>query len=160
MSHKWFFDEAVTSARTPLTFSTRKRRASETPRQKHDDTSSQEPTAIEKRQDESNLHRDPLANRTFPGNRSIGIRGLSLLWLEEMGLWERRAQPSLGSGGPPAWKNLEKPAAAVVVAVVEPKWALVSDEVGRWSTRTGRGWSEWTLWLLRGPSNEGTPRSR
>lgn len=72
-----------------------------------------------------------------------------------MGLRERRAQPSRGSGGPPAWRYLGKLVAAAVAAVAAARgqrWALGSDEVGGESTRTGRGWSEWTLWLLRGPS--------
>lgn len=40
-----------------------------------------------------------------------------------------------------------------VAAVMEQKWVLGSGEAGGEPTRTGRGWSEWTLWLLRGPSD-------
>lgn len=69
--------------------------------------------------------------------------------------WERRGQPSRGLEGPPAWKNLGRLGfdGVGVAAVMEQKWVLESDEVGEEPTRTGRGWSEWTLWLLRGPSD-------
>lgn len=151
MSHKWFFDESVTSARAPL--NTKKMPSLENPKTKHDNTSSREPTAIEKTTRRSNVHKDPLGYRIFPDNHSIDSRGLCLLW-EEMEWWERRGQPSRGLEGPPAWKNLGRLGfdGVGVAAVMEQKWVLGNDEVGEESTRTGRGWSEWTLWLLRGPS--------
>lgn len=83
ISHKWFFDElVVTSAKAPQhekcpasINSQDKNTTTRLPLSNRHSTTSL--LLISKQHCGVNIHIAPLANRTFPGTRSIGSRGLS-----------------------------------------------------------------------------------